>query len=402
MKRVLLEDRPSSVDVADRRGRSAGVAAEARARRHVGDVARPVDVEFSLAIHTHTGKYFIGRDILAAAPDLVGDVYYWLLARRSPPTGLFGKVVGRLAHIHACATTQGGPLMRRLPRRVPGRPLLHLDPFSVGTAALRPCDAVLIHDLGPLTHPELFDPVISRVYLPIYQEIARVGPHLVFVSQTSEREFWRLFPSARAASRRVIYPAIRAEVGGGAEEAPAGVGGRFLLTVGSIGTRKNQLRSLRAFAASRLAARGVCYVLCGGREPGYEPVAELARATPGAVLLPYVTDRQLAWLYRAAEGFVLTSLLEGFGIPVAEAISRGLVPLVSASGVLEEVAGDQALLADPEDEPAIAEGMRRLVDMDETERQRRRLGLRAAIGRFEPAGFARDWRQALADIGSGS
>ena len=257
MKRVLLEDRPSSVDVADRRGRSAGVAAEAGARRHVGDVARPVDVEFSLAIHTHTGKYFIGRDILAAAPDLVGNVYYWLLARGSPPTGLFGKVVGRLAHIHACATTQGGPLDAQA-----------ASPGS-RTAAAPPRPVLDRHGgIAPVRRrahprPRTADPsaaVRSRHQsrLPAdLQEIARVGPHLVFVSQTSEREFWRLFPSARAASRRVIYPAIRAEVGGGAEEAPPGVAGRFLLTVGSIGTRKNQLHSLRAFAASGLAARGV-------------------------------------------------------------------------------------------------------------------------------------------------
>ena len=175
-----------------------------------------------------------------------------------------------------------------------------------------------------------------------------------------------------------------------------GLDGPFLLTVGSIGDRKNQHRCIRAFERSGLARRGVRYVLCGGQEPGFEAVAELAGQTDGVVLMPYVADAELAWLYAQARGFVLASLLEGFGIPLSEAISHGVVPMVSVDSVLHEVAGDGALLVDPQSEEEIAAAMIRLVELDDAERARRLALLRAAIGRFSMATFPVAWRDALA------
>ena len=55
------------------------------------------------------------------------------------------------------------------------------------------------------------------------------------------------------------------------------------------------------------------------------------------------------------------SLAEGFGLPVLEAMSRGVPVACSGRGALAEVAGDAALLFDPESEAAIAEAVRRLI-----------------------------------------
>src|SRR5262245_3630174 len=87
------------------------------------------------------------------------------------------------------------------------------------------------------------------------------------------------------------------------------------------------------------------------------------------VILPgYVNDSQLRTLYKNAQGFVLVSLLEGFGLPAAEAICYGHVPLLSAGGELEEVAGDGALYVDPLDISDIVGGMRRIASMTAGER----------------------------------
>ena len=136
-------------------------------------------------------------------------------------------------------------------------------------------------------------------------------------------------------------------------------------------------------------------MLCGGKEPGFAAVVALAGTTDGVVLMPYVSDAELAWLYGKARGFVLASLLEGFGIPLAEAISHGVVPLVSADSVLHEVAGDGALLVDPNSTEAIAAAMIRLVDLSDAERDDRLVLLRAAIERFSIEQFRADWRAAL-------
>ena len=358
----------------------------------------PWDVDFSLALHNRTGKYYLGRDLLTDQADLVRRVHYW---RRSPgrvPAGLEARVIGRLLAWEIRAR-RSSAAARRLPRFRPARPVLHLDPFTVLFSELSASDMVLCHDLGPITHPDLFAPAVTDLYHRAYAEIVDKGPRMAFVSRASRDAFVALH--GPAADSRVIYPAVRTEIGGDGDgdgdggRAVEGVEPPFLLTVGSIGRRKNQALTIRAFARSGLAREGVRYVVCGAREPGFDAAAEAAAGTPGVHLLPYVSDAELAWLYGHAAGFVLTSRLEGFGIPVAEAIARGLVPLVSEGGVLEEVAGEAALTADPDDEAAVAEGLRTLAGMTEGERGSLRPRLREAVGRFTREAFARGWREAL-------
>lgn len=356
-----------------------------------------VDVDFSLAIHNRTGKYFIGRDLLETTDLPIGKTYFWGLAADRPPSGLFGKVVGRLQHYHIRAHAIGGA-WRRVPKRRPERPLLHLDPFTVPSTVLRREDAVLCHDLGPLTHPDLFDAEVSRIYHPIYREIAQVGPHLIFVSKASMAQFASLYPDADPASIRCIYPPIRAGATTARPEPVPDVHRPFLLTVGSIGSRKNQQRCIDAFSRSGLFHTGVRYVMCGPREPGFEEVQAAAERTPGVLCLPYVTDAQLSWLYRSAAGFALVSRLEGFGMPVAEAIAHGLIPLVTRDSVLHEVAGDGALLAGADEVDEIAEQMIRLLRMSNDERRSRIEQLQAAITRFDIEAIRQQWRSAFRDI----
>jgi len=360
-----------------------------------------LDVDFSLALHNRTGKYFVGRDILADIGDRVEAVRYWRLASRSTPRGLGAKLLGRAMAAEIDVRWKSRLCDSALPSFQARRPVLHLDPFTVLFHRLGPRDFVLCHDLGPLSHPHLFPPGIEGLYRAAYAKIAQAGPHMAFVSRASQKAFHDLAPGRFAASR-VIYPAVRAGLGGNDEQtAVAGVGRSFLLTVGNVGERKNQRRCIQAFARSGLAARGVQYVICGGREPGYEAVAALAQ-TPGVRLLNYVSDQELNWLYAHAAGFVLPSLLEGFGSPVAEAIFRGLAPLVSRDSVLEEVAGSGGLSADPQDEAEMADAMVRLIAMPADERERRQTLLLQSAGRFTRERFARAWRAFLLDgLGEG-
>jgi alpha-1,3-rhamnosyl/mannosyltransferase len=63
--------------------------------------------------------------------------------------------------------------------------------------------------------------------------------------------------------------------------------------------------------------------------------------------LGYVTDRQLAALYRCSTAFVFPSLYEGFGLPALEAMAHGVPIACSDTGALPEVCGDAAVLFDP-------------------------------------------------------
>ena len=75
----------------------------------------------------------------------------------------------------------------------------------------------------------------------------------------------------------------------------------------------------------------------------------------------FVPDQTLAALYRLASVFAFPSLYEGFGLPPLEAMACGTPVVTSNVSSLPEIAGDAALLVDPYDTDAIADGIRRAV-----------------------------------------
>ncbi|MFD2675660.1 glycosyltransferase [Camelimonas lactis] len=355
-----------------------------------------VDVDFSLALNDRTGKLFLGRDIIAALGDRVGAVRYGRL-RACPAGHLARRIAGRLTHEETLARVFRPALLAPLPAVREPHPTLHLDPLSVVRHRLESRDIVLCHDVGPVTHPQYYAPKVDRLYAHAYGLIRQARPHMVFVSKTSQREFHRLYGEDYASSE-VIYIPTRPGVTEGPEQQPAGIEAPFLLTVGSIGDRKNQARCIAAFAASGLAGEGWRYVLVGGDEPGAGAARQLAQRTPGVTAPGYATDAELRWLYRHASGFVLMSLMEGFGMPVIEATEYGLPCLVSAGGILTEIGGATMLEADPLNVTSIAAGMRAIAGMSAGERARRVAAAAERLGNFEPAAVLGRWRSLIGGI----
>jgi len=115
--------------------------------------------------------------------------------------------------------------------------------------------------------------------------------------------------------------------------------------------------------------------------PGYPTAHEaqlreraLAAGVQGDVrFLDWLSGEEFEGLWQIAEAFVYPSLYEGFGLPVLEAMARGVPVACSNASSLPEVAGDAALMFDPHDEAAIAAALERLLsDSAEIERLRAR------------------------------
>ena len=92
----------------------------------------------------------------------------------------------------------------------------------------------------------------------------------------------------------------------------------------------------------------------------------------------YVPNEELPWWYRAAALFVFPSLFEGFGLPVLEAMACGTPTITSSVSSLPEVAGDAAILVDPNDKEGLVSAMERVLDDDQLRRNLAEAGPRQA------------------------
>ena len=101
------------------------------------------------------------------------------------------------------------------------------------------------------------------------------------------------------------------------------------------------------------------------------------------VIMPgYVSDAELAWLYRNCFANLYPSLFEGFGLPVLEGMQFGAASIVSDASSLPEVAGNAALMVAPEDVEGWAQAMLRL-SRDAPGRARLRAAAVTQAARFD-------------------
>jgi glycosyltransferase involved in cell wall biosynthesis len=158
--------------------------------------------------------------------------------------------------------------------------------------------------------------------------------------------------------------------------------GSIVLTVGTRKRHKNLLRLLRAMPAVLSAQPDTTLVLAGNptaHEGELREEAERLELNGRVAFLPFVDAAELEGLYAAADCFVLPSVTEGFGLPLLEAMGRGLPVACSNISALPEVAGDAARYFDPTNVDEISTA---LIDLLSNPALRDRL---SALGRMREA-----------------
>lgn len=143
-----------------------------------------------------------------------------------------------------------------------------------------------------------------------------------------------------------------------------GIRGPYILFVGTRQQRKNLQRLVEAFRVLPPELRSDCQLVLTGEElrPGNDGLgtAEI-HSDPQIVVTGFVSPEVLSLLYDNARVFAMPSLIEGFGLPLLEAMAKGVPILTSDQSSMPEVAQGAAVLVDPLDVQSIAAGLQSLL-----------------------------------------
>ena len=262
-------------------------------------------------------------------------------------------------------------------------------PHYVLPPLVRCRSVVTIHDCIHLMFPQYLPNRLALAYARTsIRMAARRATRVLTVSESSKRDILR-FVDTEPDKIDVIYNAYDERFGvEPREEDVVRVRERyqlhdeFVLYAGNVKPHKNLERLIEAF--DRVHRRGLDHlklVLIGDDISKY---TSLRRAVHKHQLhkyvrfLGYLPEETLAVMYRLAGVFVFPSLYEGFGLPPLEAMASGTPVVTSNLSSLPEVAGDAAVLVDPYDPNAIADGIERVLTNEQVRRELRRKGVARA------------------------
>lgn len=260
----------------------------------------------------------------------------------------------------------GGPLLvetslrfgwPRVDRVVAGLDVVHcttIIPFAVGPDVPL---VVTVHDLAFRHHPEYF----TRRGVDVFERSLAKLRDSADMLLCSSRATMRDCSAAGFTNDRLRLVPLGVDVKVARDDARRTVRERrglpreFVLFVGTLEPRKNLAGLLDAL--DRLGADAPPLVVAGSTGWGDDATrARLARAA-NVTMVGHVDEVDLAALYAEALVLCYPSFLEGFGLPILEAMGQG-TPVVTSRGTsTEEVAGGAAVLVDPHDTDSIATGI---------------------------------------------
>jgi len=247
-------------------------------------------------------------------------------------------------------------------------PNIFWSPSHILPNNLPPKSVATIHDLAFSLFPQSYALKDQLLSLLAVKKAIKHASRLVAVSQQTKKDLKRYF-QVPGENIEVVYHALRSD---------------FIITdkdlitiypeldkyffyVGRLELRKNLLNIIKAFVQFNKKYPEVKLVLAGGKGYGYASIKRIIkknRLIDRVVLLNYVPVEHLAILYHKSLGVVFASQYEGFGLTILEGFASDVPVMTSSLGAMAEIAGQAALLVDPKNIDAIAEGLQDLYTND--------------------------------------
>jgi glycosyltransferase involved in cell wall biosynthesis len=236
---------------------------------------------------------------------------------------------------------------------------------------------VLVTDLQHEALPEAFPPDIRDDRRRRFDATLSRAGAIAVPSEFSRRAIGA-HPEHRGAEVVVVPGAVPRAGAPAPETRSAGDRAPYFLFPANLWPHKNHRRLFRAFRAFLGLARGEVELRLTGDPAGWDGLAPEAAGLP-VRHLGYVSEAELAGLYRDALALVFLTLYEGFGLPVLEAFHHDLPVLGSDRASVPEVGGDGVLACDPTDVAAMTEALARMA----TDRELRARLVRAGRERLQ-------------------
>ena len=246
---------------------------------------------------------------------------------------------------------------------------------------------VTIHDLIFLRYPELYRLPDRLIYKRKFADACKKANHIVAISEQTRQDIITYF-GTNPSKISVIYqdcdpvfqqPLPEAELS--RVKAAYDLPQKYILCVGTLEKRKNQLSLLKAWHQSG-AADAYDLVLVGKQTAYAQELHTYISAhklNAKVHFPPYIPFADLPAIYQLASLFVYPSVFEGFGIPIVEALNSG-VPVISSTGsCFSEAGGEGSVYVNPDSVTALSGAIARVISDKQLQQGMRDQGLRHAL-----------------------
>ncbi|NND33752.1 MAG: glycosyltransferase family 4 protein [Saprospiraceae bacterium] len=237
--------------------------------------------------------------------------------------------------------------------------------LSLSSAVSR--SLLVIHDLAYKHYPDQISQVMLWYYQTYTPKFISKANHIVTVSNATAQDLAQHFPTS-AHKTTVIYNGYRTpkKLNKSPREQSESVAGEYFVAIGSIHPRKNIAGLIRAFDKFRkLTLRRIKLVIVGRKAWKTGPLEiafENSTHRDDIILTGFIPDTEMFHYLSHSKGLVYVSFFEGFGLPIVDAMAMGVPVITSDRSSMKEIAGEAALLVDPENPSEIAQAMYNLVE----------------------------------------
>jgi len=250
---------------------------------------------------------------------------------------------------------------------------------------------ITVHDLIFMRYPEFYKPLDRKIYFRKMKYACQSADKIIAISRQTKSDLESFFKVAPE-KIEIIHQPVAATF---FEKQNASkvftnhiIPENYILSVGTIEPRKNQLALLKAVQNSKIGTP----IVFVGNQTTY--ISELKKFIDRnnmqrqVFFLSGLAENELAALYRKALLSVYISVFEGFGLPVIESMASGCPVLTSSVSCLPETAGDAAVLCNPENVEDIGKKLKSFLDDEALRKQMIQKGVDRAKD-FHPEIYAK-------------